>query len=136
MADLRHNEDLLYARVVQLWHTRLLRPTKLTVADEINNALNYYRSTFLPQIPKLYADMEAALQTQGIASFLRMGQWIGGDRDGNPNVTEATLRLAMQRQCEVVLRHYLTEVHLLGAELSLSAMLSPVTPAMQALAQN
>ena len=135
LADLQHNEDLLHARVVQLWHTRLLRPTKLTVADEINNALNYYRSTFLPQIPKLYADMEAALKTPGIASFLRMGQWIGGDRDGNPNVTEATLRLAMQRQCEVVLRHYLTEVHLLGAELSLSAMLSPVTPAMQALAE-
>ena len=135
LADLQHNEDLLHARVVQLWHTRLLRPTKLTVADEINNALNYYRSTFLPQIPKLYADMEAALQTPGIASFLRMGQWIGGDRDGNPNVTEATLRLAMQRQSEVVLRHYLTEVHLLGAELSLSAMLSPVTPAMQALAE-
>lgn len=135
LADLQHNEDLLQARVVQLWHTRLLRPTKLTVADEINNALNYYRSTFLPQIPKLYADMEAALQTTGLAHFFRMGQWIGGDRDGNPNVTEATLRLALQRQAEVVLRHYLTEVHLLGSELSLSAMLSPVSSAMQALAE-
>lgn len=135
LSELAHNESLLHARVVQLWHTRLLRPTKLTVADEINNALNYYRSTFLPQIPKLYADIEAALQTPDMASFFRMGQWIGGDRDGNPNVTEATLRLAMKRQCEVVLRHYLTEVHLLGSELSLSAMLSPVTPAMQALAQ-
>lgn len=134
VAELAGNENQLHARVVQLWHTRLLRPNKLTVSDEINNALNYYRSTFLPQIPKLYADIEAALETDEVASFFRMGQWIGGDRDGNPNVTESTLRLAMQRQAEVVLRHYLTEVHVLGSELSLSAMLLPVSPRMQSLA--
>jgi phosphoenolpyruvate carboxylase len=63
-----------------------------------------------------------------------MGQWIGGDRDGNPNVTAATLRLALQRQSDVALRRYLTEVHGLGIELSLSAMLLPVPVAMQALA--
>ena len=52
-----------------------------------------------------------------------MGNWIGGDRDGNPNVDAATLRMALQRQSEVALRHYLTEVHELGAELSMSATL-------------
>jgi phosphoenolpyruvate carboxylase len=57
------------------------------------------------------------------ASFLRMGQWIGGDRDGNPNVSAQTLEYAMRRQCEVALRHYLTELFWLGSELSLSAML-------------
>jgi phosphoenolpyruvate carboxylase len=64
-----------------------------------------------------------------------MGQWIGGDRDGNPNVKADTLRLALARQSEVALRHYLTEVHHLGAELSMSQMLAPVTPAMAALAE-
>jgi phosphoenolpyruvate carboxylase len=44
-----------------------------------------------------------------------MGQWIGGDRDGNPNVGADTLALALRRQAEVALRHYLTEVHHLGA---------------------
>jgi phosphoenolpyruvate carboxylase len=58
-----------------------------------------------------------------VASFLRMGQWIGGDRDGNPNVSAQTLEYALRRQAEVALRHYLTEVHWLGSELSLSAML-------------
>ena len=63
-----------------------------------------------------------------------MGNWIGGDRDGNPNVTAETLADALRRQSETALRHYLTEVHELGAELSISAMLAAVTPEMQALA--
>lgn len=129
------NEAQMSARVLQLWHTRLLRFTKLTVADEIENALGYYQSTFLPEIPRLYRDIEEALQGQRVAPFLRMGQWIGGDRDGNPNVTADTLRLALQRQADVALRHYLTQVHRLGAELSLSAMLLPVGADMQALAE-
>jgi phosphoenolpyruvate carboxylase len=63
-----------------------------------------------------------------VASFLRMGQWIGGDRDGNPNVSAQTLDYALRRQCEVALRYYLTELYWLGSELSLSAMLVDVTP--------
>ncbi|NIM42446.1 MAG: phosphoenolpyruvate carboxylase [Hydrogenophaga sp.] len=123
----------LRARVTQLWQTRLLRFTKLTVADEIENALSYYESTFLPEIPRLYAELEAGLG-RPVAPFLRMGQWIGGDRDGNPNVTAATLELALQRQAEVALRHVLTQVHLLGGELSMSGMLVGASEAMQALA--
>ena len=73
---------------------------------------------------------------QAVASFLKMGQWIGGDRDGNPNVSAQTLEYALRRQAEVVLRHHLTEVHYLGGELSLSARLVDVSPAMQALAEH
>ena len=123
----------LRARVTQLWQTRLLRYTKLTVADEIENALSYYEATFLREIPKLYADVENRVGKVNEA-FFRMGNWIGGDRDGNPNVTAPTLQHALRRQAEVALRHYLTEVHHLGAELSVSLMLVGVTPEMQALA--
>jgi phosphoenolpyruvate carboxylase len=132
--ELAANEAQIRARVFQLWQTRLLRFTKLTVADEIENALSYYESTFLREIPKIYADLEHELGQHPVASFLRMGQWIGGDRDGNPNVSAQTLEYALRRQCEVALRHYLTEVHYLGGELSQSAMLVGVTPAMRALA--
>lgn len=132
--ELAANEAALRARVAQLWQTRLLRYSKLTVADEIENALSYYEATFLREVPRLYMALEEALEGQSIHSFLRMGQWIGGDRDGNPNVTSQTLALALRRQSDVVLRHYLTEVHLLGAELSMSTRLAEVTPAMQALA--
>ncbi|MFY8085924.1 MAG: phosphoenolpyruvate carboxylase, partial [Rubrivivax sp.] len=132
--ELDENEALLRARVTQLWQTRMLRTAKLTVADEIENALSYYPATFLRQIPRLYADMEHALGGETLGSFLRMGHWMGGDRDGNPNVTAQTMRHALSRQCEVALRYYLTEVHHLGAELSMSQMLAGITPAMEALA--
>jgi phosphoenolpyruvate carboxylase len=134
--ELAANEAQLRARVMQLWQTRLLRFSKLTVADEIENALSYYEATFLREIPKLYANLERELGNQPVHSFLRMGQWIGGDRDGNPNVSADTLNYALGRQAEVALRHYLTEVHFLGGELSLSAMLVDFSPAMRALAES
>ena len=129
------NEALLRARVTQLWQTRMLRHTRLSVADEIENALSYYQATFLREIPRLYRQLERLLPGHPVAPFLRMSHWIGGDRDGNPNVDAATLRLALARQSEVALRHYLTEVHLLGSELSISQLLAPVTPQMLALAE-
>ncbi|MBE0548429.1 MAG: phosphoenolpyruvate carboxylase, partial [Rubrivivax sp.] len=128
------NEALIRARVTQLWQTRMLRTATLTVADEIENALSYYPATFLREIPRLYRDLERALPGHPVAPFLRMGHWIGGDRDGNPNVSAATLRHALARQAEVALRFYLTEVHELGAELSMSGTLAPVSPEMAALA--
>ncbi len=134
--ELATNEAHIRARVMQLWQTRLLRFSKLTVADEIENALSYYESTFLREIPKLYANLEQLLGHQSVHSFLRMGQWIGGDRDGNPNVSAQTLDYALRRQAETALRHYLTEVHYLGGELSVSAMLADCSADMQALAES
>jgi phosphoenolpyruvate carboxylase len=133
--DLGDNEALLRARITQLWQTRMLRPVKLTVSDEIENALSYYPATFLREVPRLYRTLERALGGHDVACFLRMGHWIGGDRDGNPNVTAQTLKTALARQAEVALRHYLTEVHALGAELSISQTLAPVTPELLALAE-
>ena len=133
--DRDENIAMIRARVTQLWQTRMLRTAKLTVSDEIENALSYYHATFLRQIPRMYREIEEALPGHEIASFFRMGNWIGGDRDGNPFVTEATLQMALRRQSETVLRFYLTEVHSLGSELSMSALLAPVTAQMQALAE-
>src|SRR5664279_1893178 len=132
--ELARNVSLIRARVTQLWQTRMLRTAKLTVDDEIENALSYYRATFLTQIPLLYREVEEALPGHEIASFFRMGNWIGGDRDGNPYVSADTLATALARQSETALRHYLTQVHELGAELSNSATLSAVSPDLQALA--
>jgi phosphoenolpyruvate carboxylase len=122
----------LYGRITQLWQTRLLRYSKLTVADEVENALSYYDATFLREIPALYADIEHRVGPID-NPFMRMGHWIGGDRDGNPNVNASTLQNALTRQTEVALRYYLKEVHELGAQLSVSATLVTVTSKMQAL---
>ncbi len=134
--ELVDNEAQIKARVVQLWQTRLLRFTKLTVADEIDNALSYYHATFLSEIPRVYKELETELGHGGeVAPFLRMGQWIGGDRDGNPFVTADTLELALRSQADVAIRHHLTQLHVLGGELSMSGMLVDVSPAMRALAE-
>ncbi|CAN7468330.1 phosphoenolpyruvate carboxylase [Trinickia sp. LjRoot230] len=133
------NEALLRARVTTLWQTRMLRDSRLTVADEIENALSYYRATFLQEIPALYADIEAALDEHHglkarLPAFFQMGSWIGGDRDGNPNVTADTLEHAVTRQASVLFEHYLDEVHALGAELSVSNLLAGSSEALKALA--
>ncbi len=136
LRELASNEAQMRARVIQLWQTRLLRYSKLSVADEIENALSYYETTFLREIPKLYANMEQMLGQPVPHTFLRMGQWIGGDRDGNPNVSAQTLDYALRRQSEVALLHYLNEVHNLGGELSLSASLTQCSQDMQTLAEH
>jgi phosphoenolpyruvate carboxylase len=137
-------EQELLGRVATLWQTRMLRFTRLTVIDEIDNALSYYRSTFLAVIPRLYADLGRLLHGKAprafeapdepMAPFLRMGSWIGGDRDGNPNVDAGTLEQALLRQSTLLLEHYLSETHALGAELSMSSMLIGVSSALQQLA--
>ncbi|MGB3845313.1 MAG: phosphoenolpyruvate carboxylase, partial [Sphingopyxis sp.] len=126
-------EDAIRRQVVLLWQTRPLRTEKLFVADEIDNALTYLRDVFLPVLPKLYARWEGELG-QRPASFLRVGSWIGGDRDGNPFVTAETLRLATGSNAAAVLGHYIDAVHALGAELSVSSALAPVPDTVEALA--
>ncbi|APZ99590.1 phosphoenolpyruvate carboxylase [Sphingopyxis sp. QXT-31] len=127
-------EDAIRRQIVLLWQTRPLRMEKLFVADEIDNALTYLRDVFLPVVPKLYARWEKELG-QRPASFLRVGSWIGGDRDGNPFVTAETLTMATSRNAAAVLGHYIDAVHALGAELSVSAGLAPVPEAVEALAE-
>lgn len=131
--------DDLARRIVTLWRTRMLRPVKLAVKDEIDNALTYYHTTFLTAIPALYGELENALAAQGstaeVATFFRMGSWIGGDRDGNPFVTAEMLNYAFTRQPEVAFDHFLAEVHALGGELSLSQLLMGSSSALQALAE-
>jgi phosphoenolpyruvate carboxylase len=141
-----HNTAMLHTHVATLWQTRMLRYTKLTVADEIENALSYYRITFLHELPGLYDDIEAELAAQfpqksnrsleqrELPPFVQMGSWIGGDRDGNPNVNAGTMQRALARQSTTILDFYLEQVHALGAELSISTLLVSVSPELQALA--
>jgi phosphoenolpyruvate carboxylase len=121
-------ENDLKREILILWATRQLRPVSLGVADEIWNAVSYFHRTFIAELPRVYADLEDALGVTQVASFLRVGSWVGGDRDGNPNVTAETLRLALLMQSQVVIAHYLEEVHQLGAELSLSTGHVAMTP--------
>jgi len=137
-------EEQLRRAVLTLWQTNLLRRTKLTVLDEVANGLSFYEDTFLREVPRLHCALEDRLQDddaagsgkhEEIASFLRMGSWIGGDRDGNPFVTAEVMRGTLHMQSALILRFYLGELHLLGSELSLAANLADVPAELRALAE-
>lgn len=135
------DEEQLRRAVLTLWQTNLLRRTKLTVLDEVANGLSFYGYTFLKEVPRLHDRLEDRLAAEGapgpgerLASFLRMGSWIGGDRDGNPFVTAEVMRAALRMQSVQALRFYLDELHELGAELSLAAQLVDVDADLTALA--
>jgi phosphoenolpyruvate carboxylase len=134
------NEEHLRRQILTLWQTRILRELRLKVEDEIENGLSYYRYTFLRQVPRLYADIEDHLHARWpqaqlpVAPILRLGAWIGGDRDGNPFVTHEVTRYALRRQSSTALDFYLSEVHQLGAELSQSLRVVSVSPQLEALA--
>jgi len=125
----------LRRQVAILWRTRLLRNVRIAVDDEIENAVSFLEESFLPAVPRLYAHWQIALnEPSSLKSFLRAGSWVGGDRDGNPNVEGKMMRKALSRQSRAALRLYLKQVHGLGAELSLSSRLTEVTVDLQALA--
>ena len=132
--------EKILGQIQLLWYTRMLRFDMLSVEDEIENALNYYESTFLQVIPQLYAKMykylskDAEVDSNKIANFLTMGSWIGGDRDGNPFVNADTLKTAISKQAVTIFNHYLREVHALGTELSLSDAFAPASDELRALA--
>ena len=85
-------------------------------------------------MPALYARWERLLGRRP-KSFLRLGSWIGGDRDGNPHVTADSLRLALGRASQALLADYLQQLNALGAELSLSSELAAVSEPLAELAQ-
>ncbi|MBS7538289.1 phosphoenolpyruvate carboxylase [Ancylobacter lacus] len=139
--DLETIAEELRCRVLTLWQTNLLRKTKLSVLDEVNNGLAYYDYTFLRQLPRIYAALEDKLaaiegeEAKGgeIGSFLRVGSWIGGDRDGNPFVTADVTAQTMRLQSATALRFYLDELSGLGSELSISTIRVQVSDELLAL---
>ena len=132
-AERRQIDIDIRQQVSILWRTRLLRNVRIAVADEIENAASYFEDSFLPAIPGLYAHWQEIFG-EDMPSFLRVGSWVGGDRDGNPNVDGRTMERALQLHAAAALRLYLGEIHKLGAQLSLSSRLTKVTPELAALA--
>lgn len=139
--ELAANRRALRRVVLTLWQTSILRGTRLRVIDEVNNGLAYYDHTFLRALPTFYADLEDQLgaidpawRDLDVPSFLRMGSWIGGDRDGNPYVTADVTRRTLGLQSERAMHFYLEELHLLGSELSLDGRVVAVSDKLRALA--
>ncbi len=136
------NEASLRRAILTLWQTNELRTIKLRVHDEIENGLSYYSYTFLREVPRLEILMADALAEDpdyaevalALPSFLRMGSWIGGDRDGNPFVTSDITAHAVKRHSAVAFEFYLEQLSSLRGELSLSSRLVEVSETVRQLA--
>ncbi|MBY0510723.1 MAG: phosphoenolpyruvate carboxylase [Rhodospirillaceae bacterium] len=141
--ELTANREMLRRAVVTLWQTSILRENRLRVIDEVINGLTYYDQTFLTGLPRFYTDLEDKLENleptwrgMNVPSFLRIGSWIGGDRDGNPFVTADVVRQTLKMHSSKALSFYLDELHRLGAELSLDGRLVKVSDDLRVLADS
>ncbi|MFZ3303466.1 MAG: phosphoenolpyruvate carboxylase, partial [Mycobacterium sp.] len=135
-------ETELRRQVLTLWQTALVRLSRLQISDEIAVGLRYFQAAFFDIVPKVNAEVRDALRSRWPDAdllpepILRPGSWIGGDRDGNPNVTADVVRLATGSAAYTALGHYTAELAALEQELSMSARLVAVTDELAALAQD
>jgi len=133
-------EATLRLHVLTLWQTSLLRLVKLRAHDEINEALRYYELTLFRELPALQIAVQETVERLApghaprVSPVVRMGSWIGGDRDGNPFVTADVLNSAVERQASAAFRRHLGSLHALSLELSMSSRLITPTAALLALA--
>jgi len=138
--DGRDIELELRRQVLTLWQTALIRLSRLQITDEIAVGLRYYAAALFEVIPKVNAEVREALRARWrdadllSGPILQPGSWIGGDRDGNPNVTADVVRLATGSAAFTALAHYLAELDHLEQELSMSSRLLTVTAELAALA--
>ena len=138
--DGRDIERELRRHILTLWQTALIRLSRLKIQDEIESGLRYYPAAFFDVIPQVNAEVRTALQARWPdvhvleEPILRPGSWIGGDRDGNPNVTADVVRLATGSAAYTALEHYFVAITALEQELSLSARLVKISDELAALA--
>jgi phosphoenolpyruvate carboxylase len=116
------------AAITSSWQTRLVPHARPTVADELDNILFYITDILYRVVPVFYESFEQAFEEQfGDDTgdlfrniILRFGSWVGGDMDGNPNVTAKTILATLVQQRKAVIRRYLPEVRRLARYLSQS----------------
>lgn len=129
----------LWRQILTLWQTALIRLSRLRIQDEIETGLRYYEASLFEVVPALDAEVRRELRSRwpgtGLLTepIVRTGSWIGGDRDGNPNVTADVVRRATDRAATTVFGHYRSELADLEQELSMSVRLVPVTAELTAL---
>ncbi|NUS42185.1 MAG: phosphoenolpyruvate carboxylase, partial [Mycobacteriaceae bacterium] len=134
-------ERRLRVQVLTLWRTALIRLQRLRVTDEIQVGLRYYDAALFEVIPLLNQQVRTELRSRWPGHdvvahpILRPGSWIGGDRDGNPNVTAEVVRTATDAAAELAFAHYLRDLLALEKTLALSARLVPVSAQVSALAE-
>lgn len=121
--------DRLQNRIQLLWKTDEVRTRNMGVIDELNSGLFYFPLSLFESTVQVYRNMKKAIadvygtetaENINIPTFLRFGSWIGGDRDGNPNVKPETTVLALRLQAITILEEYIRRVEALSQQLTFS----------------
>jgi phosphoenolpyruvate carboxylase len=136
----RDIEAYLFEEISSLWLTAETRPHAPTVIEEVRNGLYWIDAVLFDLAPRLYRELRTAVrevypdQHVDIGRFLRFGSWIGGDRDGNPNVTRDVTEQALREHQAVAIRLHRRSIDRLHAHLSVSDARRP-TPELDARAE-
>src|SRR5262249_30629884 len=122
-------EDAISVEITGLWQSDEVRRRRPTVRDEIKMGLDYYPVCLIPTLPEVYDEMSAAFRrvygrevlSAELPNVMEFGSWIGGDRDGNPNVTPESTRAALEMARRAILEYYIGAIQELVRRLSMSS---------------
>jgi phosphoenolpyruvate carboxylase len=121
--------DELETQIQMLWRTDEVRESRPQVRDEIENGLYYFKESLFDAVPAVYRNIELRINDHfpdaqiKVPSFLQFGSWIGGDRDGNPNVKSETTELALFMQSETIIEEYVRRLAVAFKHLTHSSQL-------------
>jgi len=122
----------LESQIQILWKSNEVRTQRPKVTSEIRHGIFYFQESLFDAVPLMYRDFEKASErvygynnssAVTIPSFLRFGSWVGGDRDGNPNVTPETTVSAVNLHAKAILKEYLPRLSALARVLTHSSHL-------------
>ena len=125
------------AEVVALWLSDRTRTVKPTVTDEVRTGLYFVESVFWSALPAIYADLDRALashypEAASPPNWLRLASWMGGDRDGNPNVTHEVTAETLRLHRGLAVESHRRTLQDIARRLSMSSDRLPPSPELAA----
>lgn len=129
----------LAATIAELWSSNEVRAVQPTVIDELQAGLIHFRSTLVHVVPQIYRDLEEAIAASypgeaiPVPPFLTFGSWVGGDRDGNPNVTPALTAEALRIMGDTALEFFEDRLITLAGRISVSTLVTGPVPRIEPL---
>ncbi len=123
--------------IALLWMTGELRLERPTLDEEVSWGLHFFNETLFEGALEAARKLDDALHRHfpesdfEIPAFLRFCSWIGGDRDGNPNVTTDVTRRTLVRHRDNALHRFIRELDRLSRVLSISEHVNPPTDALR-----
>ncbi|MFP5501586.1 MAG: phosphoenolpyruvate carboxylase [Candidatus Sericytochromatia bacterium] len=137
-ADRTQIERELAAEIESLWQTDEVHHRAPTVFDEARNGLYYFEDVLFDTVPRVYQSLAEALERHypgeafEVPSFFRFGSWMGGDRDGNPNVKAETTYAVLLMARRIAVRRHIETAERISRTLSQSIHWAPVSEALKA----